>query len=112
MRFLELVGISTLCRLDPPPSTPFPLAANPNPAGRVEWRRFYQSAAWRKLRCMKIAANPISECGCGSPTQDVHHRIDVRDRPDLALAWDNLVSMAKSCHSKETAARRNQIPSK
>jgi hypothetical protein len=55
---------------------------------------------------MKIAANPLCACGCGKPTVDVYHRLDVRDRPDLALAWDDIVALSKSCHSKETAKRR------
>jgi len=31
---------------------------------------------------------------------EVHHKIKAKDRPDLVLQWDNLMSVCRSCHEK------------
>jgi hypothetical protein len=30
----------------------------------------------------------------------VHHKIEVKDRPDLLLVWDNLLASCQDCHNK------------
>jgi 5-methylcytosine-specific restriction enzyme A len=73
---------------------------------RAADHKFYSLAPWRRLRKKKLAANPICECGCGKKATVVHHKIDRQLRPDLALDWDNLESVTKPCHDRETAKRR------
>jgi 5-methylcytosine-specific restriction endonuclease McrA len=74
---------------------------------RREDRRFYASTQWRKVRAIKLAMNPLCECpdNCGLIAEEVHHRLDRKQRPDLALYLDNLQSLTTSCHSRITAAR-------
>ena len=38
---------------------------------------------------------------------DVHHIIDVVDRPDLAMTRSNLVGWCHSCHSSTTLGNTN-----
>lgn len=65
---------------------------------------------WRKLRRMKLAANPLCEiqtvCKGMFPENravEVDHRIPIRERPDLRLVWSNLQSSCHACHSAKTA---------
>ena len=65
-------------------------------------RRGYDSA-WYRLRNDFVRAHPTC-CvpGCGQPTEEVDHKIPVRQRPDLRLDWSNLQPLCKSHHSKKT----------
>jgi 5-methylcytosine-specific restriction protein A len=59
---------------------------------------------WQQLRAAFIEANPrCSVEGCGKPTHDVDHRIPIRKRPDLRLAWANLRAFCRSHHAAHTA---------
>ena len=58
--------------------------------------------AWQAVRAAFLAANPVCE-SCGAQATEADHRLSVRDRPDLRLAWDNLQALCKSCHSRRTA---------
>jgi 5-methylcytosine-specific restriction endonuclease McrA len=75
------------------------------PAGK---KNFYLSPEWRLLRRIKLVHNPIcEECKKNDliePAVDVHHIVEVADNPLLALSYDNLASLCKSCHSKITAS--------
>lgn len=70
--------------------------------------RFYASMRWREVRAAKLRANPLCECGCEWPAQEVHHKLDRKLRPDLAFALDNLQSLTKACHSRITRERTFQ----
>lgn len=72
-------------------------------AGFVE--KFYKSIEWIRKRkdilkrdndeCQKCKANGgfhIAEC--------VHHIKHLKDRPDLALVDDNLISLCYTCHNE------------
>ena len=62
--------------------------------------------AWRRLRAMKLLANPFCEikqkCTDKSLVQqlanEVDHIIPIRERPDLRLVWSNLQSACGPCH--------------
>lgn len=71
-------------------------------------RRFYASAAWRKLASAYRTAFPLCQCAdnCGQLAEQVHHIIDRKERPDLALDWDNLQVLTRRCHSRITAHRK------
>jgi 5-methylcytosine-specific restriction endonuclease McrA len=60
--------------------------------------RFYRSAAWRKLRALKINSDPVCEYCLTEPTAEVHHEEPVKVNFDKALEYANLKSACKSCH--------------
>lgn len=74
-------------------------------------KRFYDSAPWLKLRRLKLTADPLCErCRSQGRTvvaSQVHHRHELRARPDLALDLDNLESLCLPCHN---AARSDDGP--
>jgi 5-methylcytosine-specific restriction endonuclease McrA len=62
---------------------------------------------WRKLSKAYRQANPLCE-DCTKQGRvifatQVHHKISRRERPALRYAWDNLMALCDSCHSKRTA---------
>lgn len=73
---------------------------------------FLSTKAWRVTRKAYLAEHPLCErCraeGLTVPATVVHHRIDRRDRPDLALEWDNLEALCATCHNAETARRQGR----
>jgi 5-methylcytosine-specific restriction enzyme A len=80
------------------------------------WRSHsYADAAWRKLRILKLKANPFCEIQdkckglrlMQQAAAEVDHIITVRERPDLRMVWTNLQSACRSCHSAKTARENN-----
>lgn len=70
---------------------------------RRKAKAFYKSRAWRQLRAAILAAEPLC-CDCtrlGRVTVavDVHHVVERRDRPDLALDPANLEPLCKPHHN-------------
>lgn len=92
---------------DPPKRGPFHYAT---------MNSFYTSPPWRRLRNLKLAEYPTCErCldrGIVIPAIEVHHVIEVDLRPDLALVYNNLESLCKTCHSRETASQGRKRTSK
>ena len=78
---------------------------------RTASRRFYQSKAWVKLRTLKVADQPLCEVclseGIVTGAAQVHHKLDRRTHPDLALDYDNLESICIRHHNEK---RRKQQP--
>lgn len=70
----------------------------------LESKAFYNSAAWIKLREMKLNQDPLcQECrknGRLVPGTVVHHSLDLRLDWTQALDIENLVSLCASCHSR------------
>ena len=72
----------------------------------VKEGKFYKSSAWEKKR-LEILERDNYECqrckekGGFSPATCVHHIKHLKDRPDLALDDDNLVSLCDACHNLE-----------
>jgi 5-methylcytosine-specific restriction endonuclease McrA len=69
--------------------------------------RFYNSTLWRKVRRAFIQSNPpeapglCQDClarGIQTQATEVHHRLDRRQFPDLALSMENLQACCHSCH--------------
>ena len=67
---------------------------------------FYQSTAWRKLRAMKLAQEPMcEECarlGRLTPAQMVDHIVPI-NKGGGALDKSNLQSLCNSCHARKSA---------
>ena len=62
------------------------------------------NSQWRAIRYAHLRQFPVCET-CKRPATDVHHRIDRRKGGNDST--ENLQSLCHSCHSKETAKRRN-----
>lgn len=60
--------------------------------------------AWPRLRKMQLARFPLchdcQEAGRTTPAKDVHHVIDIKHGG--TNAFDNLMSLCRSCHSRRT----------
>jgi 5-methylcytosine-specific restriction enzyme A len=75
---------------------------------QIELNRFLRSAAWLKLRDVKLAETPWCEyCQENGrefvPAIDVDHVLPRHSHPELKLTKSNLKSACKSCHAKKTA---------
>lgn len=74
--------------------------------------RFYQSPEWRLLRRIKLTRDPYcEEClisGVNTLAEDVHHIVDIKENPTKCLAYDNLQSLCKSCHSIITSGEHSR----
>jgi len=86
-----------------------PKVEPPDDAGRIARHRFYNRAAWRKCRALKLRRNPLCErCESEGRTREasqVHHKTDLADAPELAYVLTNLESLCQECHSRETMMR-------
>lgn len=80
-----------------------------------EAKRIRSTAAWRKARKAKLGIDPLCEDPFGEhvkfratvPAVEVHHKIGLASRPDLALDLVNLQSLCARCHARvEWAIRR------
>lgn len=79
---------------------------------------FYVSKQWRKLR-VKILQRDHYECQhCKAngvrkivKATHVHHIKELKDRPDLALEPDNLISLCHMCHEQahDKLSRANEM---
>lgn len=67
---------------------------------------FYQSAAWRKLRRVKLQRNPMcEECerrGRITPAQMVDHIVPI-NKGGAPLDMYNLQSLCNACHARKSA---------
>ncbi len=74
-------------------------------ADRKEDKAFYSSPPWRKLRALKLALDPLCEdCKARDRTTaaaHVHHKVDRKADPALALELSNLESCCIACHNRK-----------
>jgi len=65
---------------------------------------------WERLRAWYLAGNPLCDIcnaeGRITIANEVHHKIKIKDRPDLRLDTDNLQALCKPCHSRHHANER------
>jgi len=70
---------------------------------KKEYQAIYQDRRWKKLRKLKMRANPLCErcesLGRTKPMDEVHHKVPFDVDPDLAFEWDNLESLCEECHT-------------
>lgn len=72
-----------------------------------EWRRWYKTARWQRLR-MSILVRDLFKCqwpGCGMSTNDTSQLVadhKIAHRGDEDLFWDenNLQCLCKPCHDR------------
>lgn len=72
----------------------------------VEWRKWYKTARWQRLRWSVLERDLFTCCRCGQLVSDT--KLLVADhkrahRGDEALFWDagNLQCMCKTCHDRD-----------
>ena len=79
---------------------------------------FYTSAPWIKTRkaYAKSKGNLCERClkkGLIVPAQIVHHKIYLTDEnienPEIALNWNNLECLCKSCHELEHSKTKKRF---
>ena len=79
-------------------------------AERLADQAFYNRARWKRVRSVKLGRDPLcEECLRHNRTTvatEVHHMQPRKDRPDQAYTLDNLESLCKPCHSKQTMQER------
>ena len=65
---------------------------------------FYSSAEWLALRALVLSRSPLCRScdrqGRVTVAVEVHHVLDRRNHPELALAIENLEPLCKACHSR------------
>lgn len=68
--------------------------------------KVYGNTVWRRLRRIKLNANPLCELclskGVVVQASQADHIIPVSLRPELKLVYENLQSLCETCHSKKT----------
>lgn len=67
---------------------------------------FYDSAAWSRIRARRLRYDKYQcqECrkyGRLIEATEVHHIKHLEDAPELALDFNNLVSLCHKCHNKQ-----------
>lgn len=79
-------------------------------AAERELDRFLWWPPWRKTRAAYLRSHSLCEAckaaGRSVGATVVHHKVDRRERPDLALEPSNLEALCASCHNAETARRK------
>ena len=62
---------------------------------------------WKAFRLRYLIEQPLCvdciEDGRLEPATEVHHRVKVKDEPQLQYDHDNLMALCKGCHSIRTA---------
>ena len=70
---------------------------------RLADNRFYASARWRRLRLLFLAQHPLCDrctaAGLTVASEHVHHLLERKARPDLALDSSNLQALCQPCHN-------------
>ena len=70
---------------------------------RLADNRCDASARWRRLRAWFLSHNPLcdrcSAAGLTVAAEHVHHILERKARPDLALDSDNLQALCQPCHN-------------
>ena len=86
-------------------------------ADRAPFDKFYFSKRWKKCRNAYAASqNGLCErClakGLIVPGDEVHHKqrltLATLDDPTVALNWDNLILLCKSCHMLEHGTKHEK----
>jgi 5-methylcytosine-specific restriction protein A len=57
---------------------------------------------WERFRKWYLARHPACY-DCGRLATEVHHKLKVKDHPELKLVEANCMALCKTCHTKRTA---------
>lgn len=65
---------------------------------------------WYRISLLKRQMCPVCERCRNAATDDVDHIIPFKSLDDpLRTAWDNLMSLCRSCHNGKTHGRKNRL---
>jgi 5-methylcytosine-specific restriction endonuclease McrA len=64
-------------------------------------KSFYKSPEWRAVRLAVLIAALFACADCGGKADHVHHIIERKHRPDLALEPSNLQAVCRECHNSK-----------
>lgn len=71
----------------------------------------YRSAQWQALRLAAKRRDGFKCTECGASGRlEVHHKIPVRQAPELAYELSNVTCLCTSCHTRKTNAERGIKP--
>ena len=78
-----------------------------------EWaKKFYTSAAWRRVRREALRREMFTCAICCGQAQEVHHINELTplniNEPSVALNLNNLVSLCHNCHNSITKKSAEQ----
>jgi 5-methylcytosine-specific restriction endonuclease McrA len=84
--------------------------------GVVRTARVYDTAAWDRLRKLKLANDPFCQIQTHCAERpllrtlaaEVDHIVPVSERPELRFVYTNLQSACKSCHSAKTRTEQQR----
>jgi 5-methylcytosine-specific restriction endonuclease McrA len=72
----------------------------------------YRTAQWQALRLEAKRRDDFKCTECGSRGRlEVHHKIPVRQAPELSFDLGNVTCLCPTCHTKQTNAERGISPS-
>lgn len=60
-------------------------------------------AVWQRFRAFFLRSHPLCADCERQPAVDVHHKVKLRERPDLRLVEDNCRGLCHACHARRTA---------
>jgi 5-methylcytosine-specific restriction endonuclease McrA len=77
----------------------------------IDWENRRGSASyrgyddeWRRLRARFLRQHLYCEhADCNRRAEEVHHKLSVREHPELRLIWSNLMALCRHHHSQVTA---------
>lgn len=70
----------------------------------------YRDARWPRLRLAAKRRDGWACVDCGGKLRlEVHHVQRVGERPDLAFALDNLLTLCRNCHIDVTKAEKRAV---
>lgn len=75
---------------------------------KAEYKRWYGTSRWKKLRLLVLRRQPTCQLrlgGCDGVATQVDHIIPARDRPDLFWSEPNLQGVCQNCQVVKGASR-------
>jgi 5-methylcytosine-specific restriction endonuclease McrA len=71
----------------------------------------YRNPRWAAIRLQAKRRDGFRCAECGASGRlEIHHKIPLRQAPDLAFDLGNLLSLCPTCHQQRTMAERGHEP--
>jgi 5-methylcytosine-specific restriction protein A len=78
----------------------------PTPENRPSAAERGYGARWQRFSRRYRRKHPLCECGCGRPSEVVHHLDGLGPLGPRGFDPDNCQALAKVCHDRETAKQQ------
>jgi 5-methylcytosine-specific restriction protein A len=77
----------------------------------IAGRAIYATNRWRRVRFLAKRRDNFACVRCGSRARlEVHHVKRVKDAPERAFDLDNLQTLCRECHARETEEELGRAP--